>query len=227
MTMLRTSLVAVLALLALGARAEAQAGTTTVAGRLAILDRGDNSGQDVGQAVVWLEGRAPGRLTPVLLETFTEGKQFLPHISVLTVGSSMAFPNHDPFNHNVFSLTPEGRFDLGLYGRGEAKSTQFNQPAIIRVYCNVHAQMSAFIVVRDNSWYAQPGGDGSFRIANVPPGTYTLHVWHERGGQTTRQIDVPATGVRDLALQLDARGFHFTAHLNKYGQPYTRQGRRY
>ena len=130
--MLRISLLAGLALLASAARAEAQAGTTTVAGRLSIQDRDDHAAQDVGQAVVWLEGRAPGRLTPVRLETFTEGKQFLPHISLLTVGSSMAFPNHDPFNHNVFSLTPEGRFDLGLYGRGEAKAAQFNQPGVIR-----------------------------------------------------------------------------------------------
>lgn len=225
--MLRTLPFAVLGLLAVTAAGQAQAGTTTVAGRLSIQDRGNRTAPDVGQAVIWLEGRPPARLTPVRMETFTEGKQFLPHVSVLPVGSTMAFPNHDPFNHNVFSLSPEGRFDLGLYGRGESKTTQFSQPGVVRVYCNVHAQMSAFIVVRDNPWYAQPGGDGSFNIANVPPGSYTLHVWHERGGETTRRLEVPAAGVRDLALQLDARGFRFTPHLNKFGQPYTQQGRRY
>jgi plastocyanin len=225
--MLRTTLLAGL-LLAVGTYGYAQTtATTTVSGRLSVMDRGNRQAQDVGQAVVWLEGKAPGRLTPARLETFTENKQFLPHVSVLLVGSSMAFPNHDPFNHNVLSLSPEGRFDLGLYGRGEAKANTFNQPGIIRVYCNVHAQMSGFIVVRDNPWYAQPSGDGSFTIQNVPPGAYTLHVWHERGGETTRRIEVPATGVKDVTLQLDARGFRFTPHLNKFGQPYTQQGRRY
>lgn len=217
-----------LALLLASVPAYGQAGpTATVAGRITIQDRGNRTAQDVGQAVVWLEGRSSARLAPGRLETFTENKQFLPHVSVLPVGSTMAFPNHDPFNHNVFSLSPEGRFDLGLYGRGESKTAQFSQPGVIRVYCNVHAQMSAFIVVRDNPWYAQPGGDGSFSIANVPPGTYTLHVWHERGGETTRRLEVSAAGVRDLAMTLDARGFRFTPHLNKFGQPYTQQGRRY
>lgn len=199
----------------------------SVSGRVTVLDRGNRSAPDVGQAVIWLETTAPARITPGRSETFTEGKQFLPHVSVVTVGSTIAFPNHDPFNHNVFSLSPEARFDLGLYGRGEAKSAQFPRPGVVRVYCNVHAQMSAIIVVRNNPYYAQPGADGSFTITDVPPGNYLLHAWHERGGESTRPVTVSAEGLRNAAIQLDARGYRFTQHLNKFGQPYTQQGRRY
>lgn len=214
-------------LIVLSATAQAPAPRTVVSGRLTVMDRGNRSAGDVGQSVIWLEATAPGRLTPTRTETFTEGKQFLPRVSVVPVGSTIAFPNHDPFNHNVFSLSPEARFDLGLYGRGEAKSAQFSRAGIVRVYCNVHPQMSAIVVVRDNPFFAQPGADGSFTLHDVPPGNYILHAWHERGGETTRPVTVPATGVRNAALQLDARGYRFVQHLNKFGQPYTQQGRRY
>ena len=209
------------------ASGQATAAKTHVSGRLTVLDRGNRSATDVGQAVLWLEVTTTSRLTPVRAETFTEGKQFLPRVTVVPVGSTMAFPNHDPFNHNVFSLSPEARFDLGLYGRGESKSTVLSRAGIVRVYCNVHPNMSAIVVVRDNPFYTQAAADGSFTIKDVPPGIYVLHAWHERGGETTRQITVPATGLDNAALQLDARGYRFVQHLNKFGQPYTQQGRRY
>ena len=78
--------------------------------------------------------------------------------------------------------------------------------------------MNAFIHVRDNAWYTQPGADGSFEIAGVPPGTYTIHVWHERAPEVTREITVPAGGSSGLSLSLDASGFRLTQHNNKYGQ---------
>ena len=208
--------------------AQTQVRRTSVSGRISVTDRGNRPANDVGQSVVWLETTPPpGKLSPARAEMFTEGKQFLPHVTVVPVGSTVAFPNHDPFNHNVFSLAPEARFDLGLYGRGETKSTQFNRAGVVRVYCNVHAQMSAIIIVRDNPYFAQPGADGSFIIADVPPGNYMLHAWHERGGESTRPVTVPPDGLRTAAIQLDARGYRFTQHLNKFGQPYTQQGRRY
>jgi len=146
----------------------------------------------------------------------------------VTAGSTVEFPNSDPFDHNVFSLSQEGLFDLGLYGRGMAKSTGFTRPGIIRVYCNVHAQMSAFVVVRDSPFYAQPGGDGSFSIGPVPPGSYTLRAWHERASELPPQtVQVGASGLSRLELQLDARGYKFVQHLNKFGQPYPTRGRRY
>ena len=200
--------------------------TADVRGRLTLLEKGNRPGDDVGTAVVWLEGGG-GRPAPVQAEISTAEKAFSPHVLVLPVGSTIAFPNHDPFNHNVFSLSEEQPFDLGLYGRGEARSIKLERAGIIRVYCNVHAQMSAIVVVRDNPWVTQPGSDGSFSLPTVPPGSYQLHLWHERAPEVIRPLRVPPTGLQNLALELDARGYQFKPHRNKFGQPYPQQGRRY
>jgi hypothetical protein len=87
--------------------------------------------------------------------------------------------------------------------------------------------MSAFVVVRDNEWYTQPSADGTFRIARVPPGKYRIRVWHERGGEAEQEVTVPAGGLDGVALALDATGFKFKQHLNKFGKPYDNEGRRY
>ncbi len=192
-----------------------------------MVDKGDRPAEDVGEAVVWLSTPAPMPVTPVDAEIGTSGKEFSPHVLVVPAGSTVAFPNHDPFNHNGFSLSEGNAFDLGLYGRGQTRTARFARPGVVRVYCNVHAQMSAIVVVRDTPYFARPSGDGSFALAAVPPGQYRLHLWHERAPEVTRDLTVPETGVADLTLELDARGYQFQPHLNKYGQPYPQQGRRY
>jgi plastocyanin len=198
-----------------------------VTGRVTMLDKEDQPGDDVGQAVVWLSGPPAEPRAPVKSEIGTSKKEFSPHVLVVPVGSTVSFPNYDPFNHNVFSLSDESPFDLGLYGRGEVRSVRLDQPGLVRVYCNVHAQMSALILVRDSPWYTQPGSDGTFTLAPVPPGNYTLHAWHERAPEITRPLAVTAAGAQPLTVELDARGFQFKPHLNKHGQPYPQQGRRY
>jgi plastocyanin len=210
-----------------GRPAVAQRGPS-VSGKIVVLDKGNKLATDVGRAVVWLESPRAVRVTPVAAQIVTSDKEFKPRVVVVTVGSTVDFPNSDPFDHNVFSLSQEGLFDLGLYGRGVAKSTRFTRPGIIRVYCNVHAQMSAFVVVRDSPFYAQPGGDGTFTIGPVPPGEYALRAWHERAAELPPQaVQVGASGLSGLELQLDARGYKFVQHLNKFGQPYPTRGRRY
>jgi plastocyanin len=198
-----------------------------VSGRVTMLDKEDQPGDDVGQSVLWLSGPAAKPRPPIQTDIGTSKKEFSPHVLVVPVGSTVSFPNHDPFNHNVFSLSEENPFDLGLYGRGEARSVRFDRAGLVRVYCNVHAQMSALVLVRDTPWYTQPASDGSFTLGPVPPGTYTLHVWHERATEVARPLEVPPEGVAELTVELDARGFQFKPHLNKQGQPYPQQGRRY
>jgi plastocyanin len=198
-----------------------------VSGRITMLDKGDRPAEDVGQAVVWLSARRLPKAAPVQAEITTAEKQLSPHVLVVSVGSTVSFPNHDPFNHNVFSLSEENPFDLGLYGRGEIRSVRFTQAGIVQVYCNVHAQMSALVVVRDNPYFSQPGSDGSFSLPAVPPGEYQLHLWHERAPEMVRSLTVPPGGIPALKLELDARGYRFKPHLNKFGQPYPQQGRRY
>jgi plastocyanin len=208
---------------ALAARAPAAA----VSGRVSMLEKENQQGDDVGQAVVWLSGPRGQPRPAVTTDVGTSGKEFSPHVLVVPVGSTVSFSNYDPFNHNVFSLSEENPFDLGLYGRGEVRSVRFEKPGVVRVYCNVHAQMSGLVLVRDAPWYTQPASDGSFSMSSVPPGDYTIHAWHERAQETTRPLTVPAEGLDQLLLELDARGYEFKPHLNKHGQPYPQQGRRY
>lgn len=216
------------ALLAVLAPVPALAQGPAVSGTLLVWDAGDRQAQDVAQAVVWLEPATRDSVVPDTAVVLTEGKEFRPRISVVTVGSVIAFPNNDPFNHNVFSLSPEAPFDLGLYGRNRSKSASFARPGLIRVYCNVHASMSAFVVVVPSSWHTRPGADGRFTLERVRPGRYMLKAWHERAETVAeRPLLVSATGVTDLKVELDARQFKPVEHLNKFGKPYRTTGRRY
>lgn len=201
----------------------------TVSGHLKVLDRGGQTAQDVDQAVIWL---MPARGTPPAVaagraQVVTEHRTFNPHVTVVAVGSTVQFPNRDGFNHNVFSLTEGDQFDLGLQDRGEGKSATFQTPGIVNVFCNVHSTMSAIVLVRNTPWFAQPTADGSFSIGNVPAGEYVLHAYHERAGESTRPVTVTGAGATFPDLTLDARAYTQQEHLNKYGRPYARTGRRY
>lgn len=191
-----------------------------VSGRVQVTDAGGRQAQDLGNAVVFLEGRGP-RAAATRIDMALDARQFRPRVVVVPVGTTVQFPNLDPFNHNVFSLNEPNAFDLGLYGRGETESKRFTRPGVVRIYCNIHPRMTGVIVVRDNAWFAQPGADGSFTIPGVPAGTYTLNVWHERAPAVSRQITVTDGGLTGLELALDASGFQFVQHRNKSGQEYT------
>jgi plastocyanin len=217
-------LAGMVALLALGGGA---ALANRIAGRIVILEKENKPSQDLGDAVVYLEGTATPATAaaPVTVEIAITDKVYAPHVVVVPVGSTVRFPNHDPFNHNVFSLSEPNTFDLGLYGRGEVKSQTFAKPGLVRVYCNVHPRMVAYVLVMANRLYAQPGQDGSFVIENVPPGRHRLHVWHERI-PTDVIKDVTAGADGDLQIALNARGYQWQPHRNKYGRNYpTNAGR--
>ena len=201
-----------------------------VTGRIAILEKDNQPSPDLGDAVLYLESPAsPSPATaakPVTIEIAITDKTYAPHVVVVPVGSTVRFPNHDPFNHNVFSVSEPNTFDLGLYGRGEVKSQTFEHPGLVRVYCNVHPRMVAYVFVMENRFYAQPGSDGSFAIDNVPAGRYRLHVWHERIPSEVVK-DVAAGGAEpELQVALNARGYKWQPHRNKYGRNYpTNAGR--
>jgi plastocyanin len=164
---------------------------------------------------------------PVTVEIAITDKTYAPEVVVVPVGSSVRFPNHDPFNHNVFSASELNSFDLGLYGRGVTRSQTFAHPGLVRVYCNVHPRMVAYVQVMANRYFAQPGADGSFTIDNVPPGSYRLHVWHERTpAEVVQEITVGSGSVEPLEIALDARGYRLEPHRNKFGKNYpTNAGR--
>lgn len=199
-----------------------------VAGRISILEKDNKPSPDLGDAVLYLEAPASVATAakPATVEIAITDKTYAPHVVVIPVGSTVRFPNHDPFNHNVFSVSDPNTFDLGLYGRGEAKSYTFEHPGLVRVYCNVHPRMVAYVLVMANRYYAQPASDGSFTIDNVPAGRYRLHVWHERIPSEVVKDVAAGGGEGDVQIALNARGYKWQPHRNKYGRNYpTNAGR--
>ncbi|MBI2896176.1 MAG: carboxypeptidase regulatory-like domain-containing protein [Deltaproteobacteria bacterium] len=127
--------------------------------------------------------------------------RFAPHVLAVLRGSTVRFLNSDNVRHNVFS--PDGgRYDLGTWGQGEARTRVFAQSGVYRQLCNIHPEMSAFIVVLDNPYFAVTKSDGRFRIDGVPPGSYTLRAWSERLRVVTRPITVTAGGTTSIQMEL-------------------------
>src|SRR5213596_930713 len=196
-----------------------------VSGRIAVLEKKNKPSPDLSSAVVYLEGARPPA-PPVTVQVAINDKEFVPRVVVVPLGSTVRFPNHDPFDHNVFSASGPDPFDLGQYGRGEAKTWTFRSPGLVRVFCNIHPRMVAFVQVMAGRHFTQPAADGSFEISPVPPGTWVLHAWHERSPEVTQTVSATTAGASGIELALDARGFRWTPHKNKYGKDYpTNAGR--
>ena len=123
---------------------------------------------------------------------------------------------------SAFSVSGENRFDLQLYKRPKSASQTFQHPGLVRVYCNIHPQMSAVVLVRDNPYFAKAAPDGSFTIEGVPAGKYTLTAWHDKAGSAAQEIVVPGHGqVAARPMSLDASGFKPIQHKNKFGKDYS------
>ena len=119
---------------------------------------------------------------------------FVPHVLAIVAGTTVDFPNSDQTYHNVFSLSKVRSFDLGRYAVGRSKSVRFDRPGIVRVFCDIHSHMSAFILVFSHRYFAVTDEDGRYRLENVPPGTYTVTAWHESAPQDSRRVVVPEPG---------------------------------
>ncbi len=208
---------ALLALVTLALPALAPAGN--VRGRVELIDKGGRRATDLSDVVVFVDG-AKTRPRPTRVTMTMKGKTFVPRVVVVAVGGAVDFPNEDPIFHNVFSVSGENRFDLDLYKRPKSGSWTFQRPGVVRVYCNIHPQMSAVVVVRDNPYFAKAAQDGAFSIPDVPPGRYTLKAWNERAAEAGREIVVSAQGDVEAALTLDASSFKRVAHKNKFGKDY-------
>jgi plastocyanin len=199
-----------------------------VSGRVAIQEKPGESTKDLDNAVIYLAPKGgAARFTEAKAQMTLDGRQFSPRVRVVTAGSSVEYPNHDPFQHNVFSTAAGASFDLGAYGNGSTRSAQFKKPGAFPVYCNIHEKMTAYVVVVSTPFYAQAGADGRWSIAKVPAGKYELHVWHERATEVIKELDLPAAGMADLDQKLDATGYKQLAHKDKLGKDYTASGVRY
>jgi len=130
-------------------------------------------------------------------------ESFVPHVLAIAAGTTVDFPNSDRTYHNVFSFTKGNRFDLGRYGRGRSKSVRFDRPGIVRVFCDIHSHMSAFILVFGHRFFAVTDSAGRYQIDGVPAGVYTLVAWNDGRARETRVVTVPeASGVEaDFVLK--------------------------
>jgi plastocyanin len=150
--------------------------------------------KEIRNVVVFLDGM-PATATPSrTYELRQEGEVFLPHVLAVARGSSVDFTNEDAYYHNVFSLSRAGTFDLGRYPRGQSRSRRFTSPGLVKVFCHIHSDMSAVVMVFDHPWFTTPGADGTFAIDDVPAGTRTVAAWHERIGAAKKPVTVPAGG---------------------------------
>lgn len=158
-------------------------------------------------AVVYLEG-APSTHAPATRRVMVEqiDERFSPHVVAVLQGTTIEFPNRDPYFHNVFSLSRTKSFDLGRYAQGEAASITLNTPGVIQVYCQIHSDMSGYILVLENAFFTVVGESGEFLIDNVPSGEYQLVAWHARTTPIRKRVRVVngETIHLDFVLPLDS-----------------------
>jgi plastocyanin len=206
--------------------------TVTVTGIVSVVRETAGAGKlDSNNAVVWLKAgslnrNSVDRSSPRLhFRILQQHKHFDPHVLAVPVGSVIDFPNLDPFFHNVFSMFNGKRFDLGLYEAGGSHSVTFDAPGICYIFCNIHPEMSAAVVVIDSPYFATSNRAGQFSIPNVAPGNYLLNVWHERGKtESARDFPRPVTISAENAslgvIRLVDAGELLANHKNKYGRDY-------
>jgi len=147
---------------------------------------------------------APQRVTlaPIRATISQKDEAFVPRVVAITRGSTVEFPNFDPYFHNVFSLSRAASFDLGRFPRGDSRSRKFASAGLIKVYCHIHSHMSASIMVFDHDYFRIPEPDGGFAMSDVPAGTYRISAWHERIGESVREVRVDPGGRAQVEFSL-------------------------
>jgi plastocyanin len=187
---------------------------------------------DASDVVVWLipaDGTAPAS-TPLVTSDerpriVQRNKTFEPHVIAVEVGTEVEFPNEDPFFHNIFSLFDGKRFDLGLYESGTTRTVRFDRPGVSFLFCNIHPEMSAVVVVVETHYFAVSDRSGHLLIHDVPDGRYEMHVWYERSLQQDLKALARRVIISDSNRSLDVirvvENPNFTSvHKNKYGEDY-------
>ena len=206
----------------------------TVTARVQLFDpAARGKAADNSNAVVWLTpfagstGARP-QLPNASAHRFRlvqKNKSFTPHMLVVPVGSAVEFPNLDPFFHNVFSLFDGKRFDLGLYEAGTTRTVNFNAAGISYIFCNIHPEMSAVVVVLKTPYYGVSNRVGEVSIPSVPPGRYELNTWHERClpdalKATARDVVLSSSAPSLGEIRLTESSDLLKNHKNKYGRDY-------
>ena len=219
-------LLAVLALMWQTSGFALQSGNVGVTGSVSLAGFGLVDKSDV---VVWLSPTGEGaRARPGAGKRYKivqQGKRFQPHVLAVPAGSIVDFPNLDPIFHNVFSLFDGKRFDLGLYEAGTTRGATFTKPGVCYVFCNIHPEMSAVVVVVDSPYFTTSNATGAFTMADVPPGRYRLSLWHERfrpdnAADYPKDVTISAGNASLGVIRMVETKAAAGPHTNKFGQDY-------
>jgi plastocyanin len=220
---------AILCALALTSLGSSQSGwSQSVSLHVQVTRQGNHAKVSSSDVVVWLTPVQKLFFPPRTNQQYTltqKDKQFSPHILVIPTGSSVEFPNLDPFFHNVFSLFNGKRFDLGLYEAHTQRSVLFDREGVSYIFCNIHPEMGAVIVSLSTPYYGISASDGSIVLHGIPPGHYHLHVWAEnvpvdRLEALSRIVDTSGPNTDLGVLPLLISGNLMTHHQNKFGESY-------
>ena len=204
---------------------------SSIQGMVKVLDRNGTPKNDYSGVVVFLDDLkgapavVPSGEKAVIRQV---DKRFIPKVLPVLAGTAVEFPNDDVIYHNVFSLSKAKTFDLGIYAKGSSKSVTFDNPGLVKIYCNIHPQMVAYILVLANPYFAMTDRDGRFKLENVPAGEATVRTWYPGASRhPEKRVIVTPQGIRDLDLTLveDVRlqiqeETISVEHKNKWGQDY-------
>jgi plastocyanin len=200
---------------------------SSVSGTIRLDDPTGNRLPSAANFVAFIEGNDPAS-SAALAQIHTtaspphishKDQAFSPRVLVITTGTTVDFKNDDRIYHNAFSLSKSKPFDLGIYPEGTSKFVTFNEPGLVRVYCNMHPEMISNILVLGNQYFAVTSDNGRFHIGDLPNGNFTLRIWSEHAGELSRVLSV--TGDQPLVEDFTAISRpQFGQHNNKFGKPY-------
>ena len=189
-----------LVLVSLSVLAVARAGT--IAGTATLRGMPDQSNIVIYAEKTPKETASPPK-QPVVMDQVNLA--FVPHVLPIGVGTTVVFPNSDEVRHNVFSPSPAKRFNLGTYPKGATREVVFDRPGEVALLCNVHAEMSAYVLILETPYFIVTPRDGRFALKDLPPGNYTVTAWHERFKPVSQPVQIKGTESVTLDFRLTTR----------------------
>jgi plastocyanin len=166
-------------------------------------------GKPVADAVISVvavsESRPAARAGRAIVDQ--QDREFVPHVRAITVGTEVTFPNKDDIRHHVYSFSPAKKFELPLFKGTQSAPVKFDKPGVVVLGCNIHDWMLGYVVVLETPYFDTTGADGRARIADLPPGTYDVHVWHPRlvDGAASASQRVTTVAGKDERVQFVVR----------------------